>query len=240
MLSLQTFLFQSDPVTLIEKRTVRHASMIGAVSSIEIAATSLDGIDSIPPNRRAIPVGTIEFCRAWMARCGIPEPEPIDYPESLRPFLGRNVTRSGSYALAPYGAWVKPVRTKAWDAHVKAPGLPHPDGEVWVSEPLQIVAEWRVYVQDGRVLGNGRYDDGEDDTLEFCRATVANMVAAYESSDEAPRAYALDAALTHDMSTVLIEVTDAWAIGYYKGSCSPTRYAELLVSRWREIAVNTK
>lgn len=236
---MSTFLFQADPVTLIEKRTIRHASMLAPEGSIEIVSATLDGIDDAPANRYAIPVGTVEFCRAWMERSGIREPDPLDFPVSLHSFLGRNVERLENYVAAPMGAWVKPVRTKAWDAHVKAGEAP-PEGGVWASDPLQLIAEWRVYVLNGRVIGLGRYDDGEDDDLEFCQQTLAGMLAAFSGSGEAPRAYALDVALTHDMSTVLIEVTDAWAIGYYKGSCSPTHYAELLASRWREIAGNTK
>lgn len=234
-----TFLFQADPVTLVEKRTIRHASMLAPEGSIEIVSSTLDGIDDAPANRHAVPVGTVEFCRAWMERGGIREPDPLDFPVSLRRFLGRNVERLENYAAAPLGAWVKPVRTKAWDAHVKAAGTP-PEGEVWASGPLRLIAEWRVYVLNGRALGLGRYDDGEDDDLEFCQQTLADMLSAFSGSGEAPRAYALDIALTHDSKTVLIEATDAWAIGYYKGSCSPTHYAELLASRWREIAGNTK
>jgi hypothetical protein len=224
---------------MLEKRAVRHAARVADVGAVELAFAGLAAIRDTPANRNAIPVGTVEFCLTWMARCAVSVPEPLDFPLCLAQFLGRRVRQVGGYHNAPAGAWVKPVRTKAWDAHVKptiSPQMPVPEGEVWTSEPLQLLAEWRVYVREGRVLGDGRYDNGEDDSLVFCPETVSAMVAAFENSGGAPRGYALDVALTDSGRTVLVEATDGWAIGYYKGSCAPVAYAELLAARWRELA----
>lgn len=232
-------MLQKDPVTEMEKRAVRHAAMLADAGAITLRGARLDEIGETEPMPEAIPVGTVEFCRAWMARCGIQEPEPLDFPEPLRRFLGRKVERFEAYEQAPEGLWVKPVRTKAWDARVKGSEDPLaadiPEGPVWASEPIGLVAEWRVYVLEGREVGFGRYDDGEAEA-EFCRKALGEMLEAFSESGLAPRAYALDLALGSDGKTRLMEATDAWAIGHYKGSCSPAAYAEMLAARWEEIA----
>jgi len=62
------------------------------------------------------------------------------------------------------------------------------------------------------------------------------MIAVFDASGEVPAAYALDVALTTYRHLVLMEVTDAWAMGFYRGSCKPLSYARMLTARWNEIA----
>ncbi len=190
----------------------------------------------------AVPIGTVEFCRAWMRSCGLHEPAPLDFPDALREFLGRRVQRLACYALAPDGAWVKPVRTKAWAAHRKGidptPEDLDPTGEVWASQPLQLQAEWRVYVLDTQVVGVGRYDDGEDalDARQNQAQVWAQQLARFWAAREVtPAAYALDVACTQDGRWVLVEVTDAWAMGYYRGSCTEQNYLRMLLRRWEDL-----
>lgn len=222
--------------------------MLAPAGMVEIRFASLKDIETgrTQPSRAFVPVGTVEFCRAWMHACGIDEPAPLDYPACLRHYLGRSVRRHSNYAEAPVGHWVKPLRTKAWNAHVKSalramtPFGIDLDAPVWSSPPISILAEWRAYVTHGVLHGIGRYDDLESEIDEehqpALAETLPEMIAVLEASGEAPAAYALDVALTLDRRLVLMEATDAWAIGYYRGSCKPLAYARMLAARWQQIA----
>lgn len=166
---------------------------------------------------------------------GVREPAPLDYPQPLMPFLGRKVTLHTGADTPPVGCWVKPVQTKAWPAQRIAPDLRAPGpGPFWSSEHLDMRAEFRVYVLGRAAAGAGRYDDGDDD-IGYDHAAVDSMIRAYASSGQAPAAYALDVAVLADGRTVLVEVTDAWAIGYYRGTLSARDYVRLLWARWNEL-----
>lgn len=257
-------LFQSDDVCRVEKAVVAHAwslwpgpdavprrlyASLAQLQEGRVVAPS-DSRASVSSLLRAprvpiVPVGTVEFCRAWMRATGVQEPEPLDYPLALRAALGRPVERLRDYSLAPDGAWIKPVRTKAWSAHRKGQKALadaeefQPHGEVWTSPNLALQAEWRVYVLEGRVVGQGRYDDGPDhlDSLASQATSWAQQLAhIWSSSAKTPAAYALDVAFTQDAHWALVEVTDAWAIGYYRGSCRAQDYLRMLMARWQELA----
>ena len=171
---MPTFVFQSDPVTLMEKRAVRHACAlddrfgIGQTMPLDLVASYLPG--ELRDYTPICPVGTVEFCRAWMRAVGVKEPAPIDYPECLRPALGRFIV-TVPFEQARHGCWIKPVRTKAWEPHVMTAGEAIPvDERVWESAVIpekDWIAEWRVYVLDGQIVGHGRYDDGPDESAVF-------------------------------------------------------------------------
>ena len=178
-----------------------------------------------------------EFCRAWRRAVGVREPPPMDYPQPLMPFLGREVMLHVGADCPPVGRWVKPVQTKAWPAQRIGAGPSQlGPGPFWSSEHLDLLAEFRVYVLGRAVAGAGRYDDGPNDELGYDQAVVDAMIRAYSASGQAPAAYALDVGVLVDGRTVLVEVTDAWAIGYYRGTLSAKGYARLLWARWAELA----
>lgn len=236
---MSSFIFSADGALLVEKRTIRHACAICDDFSIAGVADFQDLQAGLMADRKDLcPVGTVAFCRAWMRAVGVPEPQPIDYPDVLQDALGR-VVRHTTFGQVAEGSWVKPVHTKAWDAHVKQSDCEHPAEElVWESAVIAAsdwLSEWRVYVIEGRIVGRGRYDDGRDDAPEPDWDLVQQWVDRYTQAG-APAGYALDVAAWPKGRTVLVEVTDGWALGYYKGTCSAPDYARLLDARWRELA----
>lgn len=240
---MTAFLFQSDAVSAVEKATVRQASML-ADPAFEIRYASLADVRSanVVPSRNCVPLGTVEFVRAWCHLCGLPEPEPLDYPATLRPFLRREVRlidpSHGPFQPPPPGWWIKPYSTKAWSAAQVQPGQVWPDTPFWASPSVPLRAEWRVYVCGGESLGYGRYDDGPGpDTMPpDVAALTQDMIHAFEAESRFPAAYALDVGMDSSGHALLVEVSDAWALGYYRGSCKPTEYARMLAVRWGEIA----
>lgn len=235
------FALQSDlGVCTIERNAVLQASLTGGMPTIRRRLADLyDPPGHIADQRLTCPVGSVEFVRAWMRAIGVREPEPVYYPDALR-FALHRVIRRTTFGQAAEGFWVKPLRTKAWAARVENACLAHPiDEPVWEAPVIpesDWLAEWRVYVVDGQVVGDGRYDDRPDDDLAFDRAAVQACGDAYAASGEASAGYALDVALWTKGLTVLVEVTDGWSIGYYKGSCRPADYARLLLARWHQLA----
>lgn len=254
-IDMLNYVEQCDPGVMTEERNIVYQAVLaedrpGRRQSERIARLrarrlrqTLAGLLLLEPgsqhaDRGLFPIGTVEFCRAWMRATGIPEPAPIDYPECLRDKLGRKVWAM-PFDEVPVGWWIKPISTKAWDAHVKLDGETR-EGTVWAAhtiDPSSWQGEWRVYIIHDKIVGVGRYDELDDEALDFNHAAVQQWVDRFRVSGEAPAGYALDVAVL-DGWTALVEVTDGWAIGYYKGTCSPRDYARLLAARWDQIVMN--
>lgn len=199
-----------------------------------------------------VPIGSVEFVRQAMAIAEIAEPENLSYPDVLRPYLRREVRqrRAGSVL----GHWfIKPTTTKTFTGFVfDTLGNPeHLSGYdraqyneflslpaetlVWVSEPVTWLSEFRFYVIDGEVRGEGRYDDAPDEMPVPDYFTVGEMAAALTKTPGAPVAYSLDVGVLDSGETALIECNDAWALGYYKGTMSRRDYIEMLWRRWEQL-----
>jgi hypothetical protein len=182
-----------------------------------------------------------------MVHQGIAEPYPLDYPVSLQEWIPY-----GAHSVIPYGdlpkGWTpenhqglhgKPVVTKLDE------GLWAPDTPFWIAPYHRFASEWRVYILRGEIIGMGRYDDRDvDDTHSFPDMDiVGQMVSAYTKHD-APAGFGLDVGVSEgpggenpfeDGRTKLVEVNDGWALGLYKGTCSPRDYLRLLEARWTDI-----
>ncbi len=258
------FILQADEgVCTIEKQAVHLCALLDDDSIAYCTRAALQVRKYSITDNMLVPVGTVEFCRAWMQRIGVAEPQPLDYPFALKLFLGRSVCLYPRYSVAPNGSFVKPLATKTWEAPVKQTVTDsreyrgegcrcEPDvsawdsqfpGQVWASLPLKhnILAEWRVYVFEGKVVGVGRYDatDGE---RPFDLDYVSDVIRHYVASNTAPVAFAVDIGLLSDGAYIVIEVNDAWALGLYKCDILPMdrrAYRDMLKKRWAEIRADT-
>ena len=199
-----------------------------------------------------LPIGSVEFVRQAMRLAGIQEPPNITYPSVLRPFLKRNVEQR--IAGSVFHAFVKPIETKLFtgfvfdamqdpqtldeftaEQHEAFMSLPA-DHLVWVSEVMKWSAECRYYVREGKLLGYGRYDDGPDDWPEPPIDFVQQVIDVYESQNlNTPIAYSLDIGMLDWGEPALVEVNDAWALGFYKGTLSDKDYIEMLYDRWQQL-----
>ncbi len=236
------WLLQGDDVMRAEKLAVRNTRPRGTLLRATLRDV-LGGRLQAPPH--AVPIGTVEFVRALMARHGIAEPAPVSYPGGLTPFLGRDVAL-GRYGDAADGQFVKPAATtKLFTGHIKGDpayanelsGVPRlATARVWISEPVRFVAEARHYIFADRCVGWSRYDENEDKTKNP-DPEVANVAARLLAGTPRPCGYAIDIGLTEDGRTLLIECNDGWALGYYGGdTMSAESYAQLIAARWLEIA----
>jgi hypothetical protein len=229
-----------------------HYAMLTDTPVVLSSIETLDSHTEVLRQGRLLPVGTVEFVRKAMQLAGVQEPADFSYPAVLANYLHRTVMlrRAGSVR----GTWfIKPTKTKQFtgfvlntsatreslDRHDLAQHLAFkqmsPEDLVWVSEPVVWQSEWRYYVIGKDIVGCGRYDDGADDTPEPDMYFVTEMVARMASLPGTPSAYAVDAGVLSTGETALVECTDAWAIGYYKGTLSPADYMQMLWVRWQDI-----
>jgi hypothetical protein len=102
------------------------------------------------------------------------------------------------------------------------------DVEVWVSERVDFVSEYRCFVNGGKIVGCRHYNG--DWSVVPSRGVVEEAVEAYKSS---PRAYSIDFGVTRGGTTLLVEVNDAYALGAY--GLPSVLYANMIEARWGEL-----
>ena len=222
----KNFLLQSDNVSLIEKNAIMLLSMVD--DSVVIKKSFLNELGSFN-DMFYVPVGTVEFCKKWMDINCIPIPD-LGYPSSLSKFFNRKIGIKNSYNEIENGFFVKPVEIKAWEAHVKIGDSDNFPGNVYFSEYKKFIAEWRVYIKNKEIEGFARYDDSEKE-YEIDLDLIKNIIKNY---DNQPVSYAIDLGLDEFGKFSIVEITDAWAIGLYKGM-DPKKYGNFLLARWNEI-----
>ncbi|TQM32395.1 ATP-grasp domain-containing protein [Nocardia bhagyanarayanae] len=204
-------------------------------------------------HRRQLPLGPETFIagdmdamHGAMKQLRIPVPQPDDYPESLREFLRRRVWTSTlgeiEHAVENGSApavFVKPSeRRKSFtgalcysERDFAAFGNVSRRQRVWCSEVVTWVAEYRVYVIDGRVIGVDRYDG--DGSVPLDMDVVESAIATYHRSGTAPSAYGIDFGVLTNGETALVEANDGYALGAY--DIAADQYTELVLRRWREL-----
>lgn len=185
-------------------------------------------------------LGSIQFVYEALEMLGHPVPGPLDYPESLHDFLGRRITVSTIDGIAndpdSWNVFVKPKGfTKKFTGRLirgtkdlVGCGEFGSNIPVWVSEPVDFVAEWRVYVRYGRVLGVKSYKG--DWRAQYDVQIIEAAVNAY---DNQPAAYSLDFGRTRDGRFLLVEANDGYALGSY--GLFYVDYAKVLSARWAEL-----
>ena len=117
-------------------------------------------IDEIYDNvdKEDIVLDYIDQCNTIFRKFGV-EPNLPDYPDKMKPFLGRKIWKDTIDSIASNeekwsaGYFVKPVRDKVFTGKIISSiadlvgcGNCTENYEVLVSEPLDILAEWRGFI----------------------------------------------------------------------------------------------
>lgn len=204
-----------------------------------------EDIYEVPTSRSNIVVGCIEDTKIYFDKLGVNIPDPLDIPKELniRDICGRwflqgtmKNLRSNEVAF-PYfmkssklKGFVPGVVTNNFSLGAFYRDLPD-DEEVVVSEVVNFVSEYRVFISEGRILGIKHY---LGDVFTFPKVDkIFDMVKIYSS---APIAYTLDIGVVQfdgSSETFLVECNDAWSIGNYGLEGIP--YTEMLLKRWLQI-----
>jgi len=193
-------------------------------------------VDSTPN----IALGSIQFIHQFLKHLHIEIPQPLDYPDELRKYLGREIYESTINEISAnpsnWNVFVKPKgfvkkftgRLIKSTADLVGCGDLAMNVPVWVSEPVHFIAEWRVYVRYGQILGAKMYKG--DWRAQFDYKIIEKAVKDFNS---APAGYSLDFGITDDGRTLLVEANDGYSLGFY--GLFYVDYAKLLASRWAEL-----
>ena len=96
------------------------------------------------------------------------------------------------------------------------------------SEPVDFIAEWRVFVRYGKILDVRPYKG--DWKIHYDPSVIGNAIKDYVSVSNA---YGIDFGVTSNGETLLVEVNEGYALGCY--GLFPHLYAKLLITRWAEL-----
>jgi hypothetical protein len=251
---------QSQPNAIVfsSEHSSREKRIVFQHASIENLPRYVWNVGDIWPSHAegALPVGSVEYLQDVMKANGMSPPIELGFPSSLHPWIERGVVATTLGEIGDGPIFVKPRNALKifngfvfsrqvavldefeMEQHAIISALPD-STLVWISPVVELLCEWRYYVTKGIILGYGRYDpSGKDDAPEPSFVQVEKAIAAYEISGMAPDSYAIDFGVTDSGQTILIEVNDAWAIGYYTGTLTPASYVQFLYARWSQLALS--
>jgi hypothetical protein len=183
--------------------------------------------------------GTIPFIYAILKKAGKPIPIIDSYPEILRPFLYRNITRTklGLIHDGFYG-FIKPADDlKKWTGFVmKDPSdlqqINHHSRHtaVYVSDVVHWLTEWRYYIVRGEIIACGHYDGDEN-----VRPDGGVIYTALKLLVNTPSAYCIDWGVLDDGRTALVEYNDGFSLGWYGEDDGMPQYFDLIKTRFHEL-----
>lgn len=197
-----------------------------------------------------IVVDYLDQCKFIFRKFGV-NPDLPDYPEILSKFLGRRIWKDTIDSIAndeskwSAGYFVKPLREKAFTGKVIKStqdligcGNYSENYEVFVSEQIDILAEWRIYVLYDEIVGIFPYTptlEGKDTTYKyyFDPIVVGNLMETFSRWENRPTACSIDICLTRDKRTLMLEMNDAYALGNY--GLHHILYAKMISARWSQL-----
>lgn len=251
---MKTLILQN--VSTKEIRTVVQAVAIADKNEYKIVRVDILDLESYSKElKTATPVGSVEFVRKAMEVVGIPEPEINPYPITDEKYLRRKVQKIdliGHCFFPFFHGFVKPTKLKQFTGFVYS----HKEDsdeylceqkellyeayrdsdkskcyEVWISDVIKFMGEWRYYIQNSNIVGYARYDENDEDVNE----PDISMVEEYISRLEINHPYVLDFGVLDSGETALVEYNDFWSIGLYGNALSPKKYLEMLIERFEVI-----
>lgn len=185
---------------------------------MELTYIDYDDIDKITEPDKYVPIGSVEFVSKYLRKFYDKNRPlfPLNVPEELFPFAGRkidNIRGYGDIVPGKYGKiFRKSLHTLKHNLNgVVDEGAPNEDLIGFqISEIIDILSEWRVFVFKGKIQHVSNYS-GE--SLVFPDPKIIKeMVKAYQV---APKAWTLDVAVTTDRETVVIECHRFFSCGLY-------------------------
>jgi hypothetical protein len=200
----------------------------------------------IVPATGDILAGTIDFVHAGLTSLGKPRPEIDYYPKALEPWFFRKIWKSTKKKVVERLEFIdEPVFVKPADKlkvftgqvfheSVLLDSTPY-KGNVWCSEPIQFISEWRVYVVDSKIRHMGFY--GGVDEMRRPHTDYVNLMILALSNDPdwKWKNYCLDVGVLQNNAVALVEVGLGYAMGGYdiKGE----DYYDMVKGWWNEATV---
>lgn len=196
--------------------------------------------DDIPEDLKQsdVVVAGISTFKKAVEQVGIVCPNEVDYPPELEEFYGRKMwsdnLKNVYMGQDKWPIFVKPKKQKLFTGkYIKSTrdviGLGADENvEVWCSEPVDFISEWRCFVRYGQILDVRNYKG--DWSILPNKAIVERAIKEYTSQTAG---YGIDFGITKDGRTLVVEVNDGFSLGSY--GLAPIKYSQLLTARWYEL-----
>lgn len=170
-----------------------------------------------------IPIGTIPFINSWLTKYYNKTMFPIEVPKCLQSqkFLGRaydivskdSIPKHGNYFVKGInqlksGTFVGDM-VRWWTVHSHDY---EPNDLFILSNELNMLSEWRVYVVRGELLNISQYDG--DPSIFPDINIIREAVHLCNNDNYVPKSYTLDVAVT-PQGTVVLEVHPFTSVGLY-------------------------
>lgn len=185
-----------------------------------------------------IPIGSVEWCEKVYGSRFVPD----YYPRFLRDYLYRNVWKSDYKVVREENreVFIKPYRKyKKWTGFVYTTengdkGISD-DEQLWCSEIVHFINEWRYYIIKGEVFASAWYDGDISDTdvinglskappeLPLDLLTKLKKMNYYGVIDMG------EIMVENKLTLALVEACHPYAIGWYLGSDSYLKYAQFII-----------
>ena len=186
-----------------------------------------------------VPAGSVAFVEAYLKQFypkATKALEPLNVPECLFPFAGREIINIAANARLPLTLPKGQLYMKS-NSKIKAlsNGVAPPDADAsaflghQVSQVIDVDSEWRAFVFHDKIEYIANY--GGDPTIFPAIDTVKEMVKAF--SPEAPVAYTLDVGVNWKQ-TFVIECHRFYSCGLY-GFSDLKLLPKMLSQAWFEI-----
>ncbi len=262
---MRTIILQN--VSTKETRTVKQAILLSDKDEYKLIRSDIVELSKHKDDllNRAVPIGSVEFVREAMNVAGIKEPEIHPYPIREYKFLQREISSTTLKELLTslfeftgnFKKFIKPKKIKLFTGFVFGVDssqrydsdflheqlcllLRNPDEELFVSDVVDFLSEWRYYINDGQILGYARYDEeGDDGAPEPDINIVKEYVYLYEfflnviyTKRHTNPPYVLDFGVLSTGETALVEYNAPWAIGLYGDALTPKQYLKFLIDGW--------
>ncbi len=183
-------------------------------------------------------VGGIGMVRKRLSDFGIAIVN-TDYPDCLSKYYGRKIWKSTANQVNStpdmWPVFIKPVENKKFIGRaiystkdLIGCGSCYEDADVYCSEVVNFVSEYRAFIRYGNILDVRRYKGDWKITSDY--GIIERCVKDYIDS---PKGYALDFGVTDKGETLLIEVNNTTSLGSY--GLMYIDYAKLISARWAEL-----
>lgn len=201
--------------------------------------------DSYLEDRENIIVfGSVGVVKEALRRMGAPEPPNLDFPPSLKQYLGRlirigtlgEVRRAESQTPGALPVHIKPAyKHKLFTgtlvskyADLISTAWLGDDEPIIIQQPIRLVSEWRATVLRNEIINVSHYKG-----IPWLFPCHHIMQMALKEFVDQPIGFGMDWGVTYDGKTVLIEVNDGFALGNY--GVRGWQYTAMIECRWREL-----
>jgi len=200
----------------------------------------------LPLSASTFIAGDMDMMHGAMRQLKIEPPPPNDYPKSLEPYLHRRVWASTLGTMEQRylqdhseALFIKPAdRCKSFTGRMfsdlddfRVIGSTSRRQDVWCSEPVEWLSEYRVYVIGPRVVSVDRYRGDPDVMLDLAIVEVA--LKTLRAAGEAHAAFGIDFGVLSTGETALVEMNEGYSLGAYQ--IPAPMYTDLLMARWQEL-----